>query len=343
MLRQQVQPGDNVESVDMELSDDETEGKQKGRGVLVDVRSQDRDMRAPISMPPPSHHMDMDMRMIPLPAGCGPQDVQNIHQAPPPPPPPPQQFHHRPPDFNRAPPDFQQNNSMDFRPNQGNFRPNAPLTFNSNRQDFPPNQQDFPPNQEFPPDQEDFPTNQQSFVPNQQNFPPIHQDFNPDQQDFPPNQHNFHQRDFRPTQDFDYRENSMSRGRFPQNEQLHRDNLHWNDRGGRGRGFRGSRRDRYSDENNKKNNRRQRSHDHAQRSPPDMLPNNRPLLIEPSDGGVPEPGRRESTSFQNNRLHDEAGQSDFSGNSSRVDKNRPTPTNNNNQNTEIVPVTETKV
>lgn len=68
-------PGDNVESVDMEMSDEESENKKGNRGNLVDVRAQDRDMRVP-NMPPlpppgPQHHhsTDMDMRMMPGPGG----------------------------------------------------------------------------------------------------------------------------------------------------------------------------------------------------------------------------------------------------------------------------------
>lgn len=69
--------GDNVESVDMEMSDEEGENKQKSNRVLVDVRSQDRDMRVP-NMPPapppnPQHHhggSDMDMRLMPGPGSA---------------------------------------------------------------------------------------------------------------------------------------------------------------------------------------------------------------------------------------------------------------------------------
>lgn len=88
-----MQSGDIVESVDMEMSDDEADGpsaKQKNR-VLVDLRAQDRDMR--ITQPPPPPRHDMDMRMIPLPNNPmirGPMpDMRNVHIRPP----PPAQFH----------------------------------------------------------------------------------------------------------------------------------------------------------------------------------------------------------------------------------------------------------
>lgn len=66
--RPNIQSTDNVESVDMEMSDEE--GESKKARMLVDMRSQDRDMRVsnmPPSMPPgPQHHhtADMDMRMM---------------------------------------------------------------------------------------------------------------------------------------------------------------------------------------------------------------------------------------------------------------------------------------
>ncbi|XP_043472767.1 uncharacterized protein LOC122505321 isoform X2 [Leptopilina heterotoma] len=313
----QVQAGDNVESVDMELSDDENEVKQKGRGVLVDVRTQDRNMRPPPPVPETSHHMDMDMRMIPLPGGCGPQDVHNIHQAPPPPPPPlpSQQFHHRSADF-------QQNNPIEFRQNEGNFQSEGHPPFNAIREDFPSNLQNFPSNRE------NFTSLQQNFGPNTQNFPP-------NVQNFSQNLLNFHQ-DFHTGHDFDYRDNqherwnkdeSNSHGRFSQYDQQ-RDNLHRSDRvdrggGGRGRGNRGNRRDKFPDDHSKKNSRRQRSHDHVQISSPVVLQNNNPVLIETTNGETKtgqkeftenQEARKQDFSLPNNRLSEENQQSANSGN-----------------------------
>jgi hypothetical protein len=67
--RSNVQAGDIVESVDMEMSDEENENKQKANRVLVDVRSQDRDMRVSNMLPASSsgshhHAADMDMRLM---------------------------------------------------------------------------------------------------------------------------------------------------------------------------------------------------------------------------------------------------------------------------------------
>ncbi|XP_033331838.1 uncharacterized protein LOC117223588 isoform X1 [Megalopta genalis] len=257
--RQHMQPGDIVESVDMEMSDDETDSKPKGR-VLVDVRSQDRDMR--VGNPPPSQHMDMDMRMIPLPSGQMPgphgpmmQDV-HMHSGPPPPPPPPPQFHPNQAPFHQDQGDFRHNPPSDFHPSQSNFHQNRPPP------GFLQNQQDF----------------------GQQEFHQMHQS----QSDFP-------------QQDFEYRENhglrpnpefhgeSQMRGRYSQPaDHPHRDmSFHRNDRGRGGRGFPRNRRDRYSDDHNKQrnllNNRKPRSLDQHQRSSPEILPNSRPLLLQPPD------------------------------------------------------------
>ncbi|XP_054012588.1 uncharacterized protein LOC128894696 isoform X1 [Hylaeus anthracinus] len=257
--RQHMQPGDIVESVDMEMSDDETDSKPKGR-VLVDVRSQDRDMR--IGNPPgSSQHMDMDMRMIPLPAGQMPgshgqmmQDVRMMHSGPPPPPPPPPQFHPGQ-SFHQDQSDFRHNPAADFHPSQSNFHQNRPPP------SFLQNQQDF----------------------GQQDFHPMHSN----QPDFP---QDFEYRDnhnLRPTQEF-LGEQQM-RGRYSQpSEHQHRDMpFHRNDRGGRGgRGFQRNRRDRYSDDHNKPRNpqnNRKRSQDQHHRSSPEILPNSRPLLLQPPD------------------------------------------------------------
>uniref|UniRef100_A0A0C9RCZ4 Regulation of nuclear pre-mRNA domain-containing protein 2 n=1 Tax=Fopius arisanus TaxID=64838 RepID=A0A0C9RCZ4_9HYME len=134
--RRQIQPGDIVESVDMEMSDEETDSKQKNR-ILVDVRTQDRDMR-----PGPPHHLDMDMRVIPLPSPIPrnhPPDIRNMHPGPPLPPLPP----------------FRQNHP-DFPPNHPNFRGNLslPPNFLPPQPDFSP---DFHPNR---PDMYDFQENQ---------------------------------------------------------------------------------------------------------------------------------------------------------------------------------------
>ncbi|KAI4493930.1 hypothetical protein M0804_002106 [Polistes exclamans] len=211
--RQHMQPGDIVESVDMEMSDDEVDSKPKGR-ILVDVRSQDRDMRAmnPVQSGQ-TQHLDMDMRMIPLPStqmsvprGQILQDVHVIHPGPPPPPPPPQ-FHQPPNNFHQTPADFHHNAPVDFHPNQPNFHQNRPP---------PPN----------------FLKNQQEFLPGQQSFHEVHQQ---NQQDFEyhDNQHNI-----RSNQDF--HGEAQLRNRYQASDHQHRDTstFHRNERSGRGgRGF----------------------------------------------------------------------------------------------------------
>ncbi|RLU14786.1 hypothetical protein DMN91_012673 [Ooceraea biroi] len=105
--RRHMQPGDIVESVDMEMSDDETDSKPKAR-VLVDLRSQDRDMR--IGPPSSSSHLDMDMH-----------------------------FHPNQPNFpqNRPPPNFLPSNQQDFHPNQQEFHQlQQPQDFHQSQQDF---------------------------------------------------------------------------------------------------------------------------------------------------------------------------------------------------------------
>ncbi|RLU14990.1 hypothetical protein DMN91_012877 [Ooceraea biroi] len=107
--RRHMQPGDIVESVDMEMSDDETDSKPKAR-VLVDLRSQDRDMR--IGPPSSSSHLDMDM---------------------------PGRFHPNQPNFpqNRPPPNFLPSNQQDFHPNQQEFHQlQQPQDFHQSQQDF---------------------------------------------------------------------------------------------------------------------------------------------------------------------------------------------------------------
>ncbi|XP_017764357.1 PREDICTED: uncharacterized protein LOC108553826 [Eufriesea mexicana] len=258
--RQHMQPGDIVESVDMEMSDDETDSKPKGR-VLVDVRSQDRDMRVG-NQAASSQHMDMDMRMIPLPTGQMPgshgqimQDVHMMHSGPPPPPPPPPQFHPGQPSFHQDQSDFRHNSATEFHPAQSNFHQNRP----------PPN-----------------------FIQNQQDFGPEFHHMHQTQSDFP-------------KQDFEYRENHalrpnqeflgepQMRSRYSQStEHQHRDMaFHRNDRGSRGsRGFQRNRRDRYSDDHkqrNIQNNRKPRTQEQHQRSSPEILPNSRPLLVPAPD------------------------------------------------------------
>lgn len=254
-----MQPGDIVESVDMEMSDDETDSKPKGR-VLVDLRSQDRDMRVG-NQSASAQHLDMDMRMIPLPAGQMPgphgpmmQDVRMMHSGPPPPPPPPPQFHPGQPSFHQDQPDFRHNPSTDFHSSQSNFHQSRP----------PPN-----------------------FLQNQQDF---------GQQEF----HQMHQAQSEFAQDFEYRENHslrpnqeflgepQMRGRYSQpNEHQHREMFHRNERGRGGRGFQRNRRDRYSEDHNKQrnlqNSRKSRSQDQHQRLSPEILPNSRPLLLQPPD------------------------------------------------------------
>lgn len=252
-----MQPGDIVESVDMEMSDDETDSKPKGR-VLVDVRSQDRDMR--VGNPSASsQHMDMDMRMIPLPAGQMPgshgqimQDVHMMHSGPPPPPPPPPQFHPGQPSFHQDQTDFRHNSATEFHPAQTNFHQNRP----------PPN-----------------------FIQNQPDFG--QQDFHQMQPEFPKQEFEYRENHaLRPNQEF-LGEPQM-RGRYSQPvDHQHRDiGFHRNDRGGRGgRGFARNRRDRYSDDHksrNIQNNRKSRTQEH-QRSSPEILPNSRPLLVPAPD------------------------------------------------------------
>ncbi|KAL7303317.1 hypothetical protein TKK_0004507 [Trichogramma kaykai] len=136
-------PGDNVESVDMEMSDEEAESKKANR-VLVDLRSQDRDMR--ISnlppVPPPSgmsrsNVKDMDMRTAPTGGsrmGNISTDLRGVDTRPPPPPPLPQ-FQQGQSNFHQEQQDFRSNKPMDFRPNH---------SFHQNTPDFKPN---FSPNQ----------------------------------------------------------------------------------------------------------------------------------------------------------------------------------------------------
>lgn len=270
-----MQPGDIVESVDMEMSDDENDSKPKGR-VLVDLRSQDRDMRVGPSLST-SSHLDMDMRMIPLPSGQMPgsrsqlpsQDVRLMHAGPPPPP-PPLQFHQNQAGFRQEQSDFHRSSqSVDFRPSQSSFHQNRPP---------------------LPPPPLNFLQSSQDFHQNQRDFRPHQQDFHPSQQDF-------EYRDIRSKQDFST-ESSSRGGRYSQStdHQQHHDSLpfHRNDRsnrgggsgnGGGGRGFPRNRRDRYSDDHNMKqrtnlvNSRKSRSQD--QQSSPEILPNNRPLLLPP--------------------------------------------------------------
>ncbi|XP_050481152.1 uncharacterized protein LOC126869055 isoform X2 [Bombus huntii] len=257
--RQHMQPGDIVESVDMEMSDDETDSKPKGR-VLVDVRSQDRDMRVG-NQSATSQHMDMDMRMIPLPAGQMPgshgqimQDVHMMHSGPLPPPPPPPQFHPGQPSFHQDQTDFR-HNPAEFHPGQSNFHQNRP----------PPN-----------------------FIQNQQDFPQEFHQMHQTQSEFSKQEFEYRENHaLRPNQEF-LGEPQM-RGRYSQStEHQHRDiGFHRNDRGGRGgRGFPRNRRDRYSDDHkqrNLQNSRKSRSQEQHQRSSPEILPNSRPLLVPAPD------------------------------------------------------------
>lgn len=256
-----MQPGDIVESVDMEMSDDETDSKPKGR-VLVDVRSQDRDMR--IGVPSGSSHLDMDMRIIPLPSGQlpgprgGGQDMRLMHSGPPPPPLP--QFQRQDQGgFRQEQPEFShRNQSVDFRSNQPNFRQNRPPS------NFMPNQQDF--------------------HSNQQDFHQLHQF---QQQDF---EYRDREHGIRPKQDF-LTDSPGRRYSQSSDHQHQRDgsSFHRNERNNRcggGRGFTRNRRDRYSDDHNMKqrnlaNNRKSRSQDQQHQSPPEILSNSRPLLQPP--------------------------------------------------------------
>ncbi|KYQ46835.1 Regulation of nuclear pre-mRNA domain-containing protein 2 [Trachymyrmex zeteki] len=262
--RRHMQSGDIVESVDMEMSDDETDSKPKGR-VLVDLRLQDRDMR--VGAPLSSHH-DMDMRMIPLPIGQMPdphdnqlmQDMHLMRSGPPPPPPLPQ-FQHQ------GQGGFRQDQPIDFHPNQPKFLQNRPPNFLRN----------------------------QDFHSNQQEFHQLHQS----QQDF-----EYHDREHNIRSKQDFLAESPGRGRYSQsvehqhqhdNPPFHRNE--WNNRGGRG--FPRNRRDRYSEDhnvqkqrNNLLNSRKSRSQDQQHhQSPSEIPPNNRPLLQPPDiafdEKGIP--------------------------------------------------------
>lgn len=101
----------------MSLSDEENENKQKNR-VLVDIRSQDRDMRGPPNPSDSQPRLDMDMRLL---ANSG-------SLLPPPPPPPLSQFPANQSKFPQGSP-FGHNNPMEFQP------PNPPPGF---QQDFMP-------------------------------------------------------------------------------------------------------------------------------------------------------------------------------------------------------------
>ncbi|XP_012262702.2 uncharacterized protein LOC105689903 isoform X1 [Athalia rosae] len=276
--RQQMQPGDIVESVDMEMSDDEVDGKPKGGRVLVDLRQQDRDSRA--LLPPPSHHLDMDMRRIPLPGGQLPPqspllqtpNSHGIHQNQ-------SQFHHNQPDFRgNHQMNFRQNHP-DFHPNQPNFHQNPPVEFRHNEPNVRPNQPNFHQNQ-----QEFYQNQQQEFRQNQQ------------QQEFRQNQQQQPEFEFQENQNARRRISQEFQGEPPQcprfpipvdHHQRESPNFLRNERG-RGRGFPRNRRDRFSEDHNQQrnlnqiNNRRPR-HLENQKSPTELLPNNRPLLLRPPD------------------------------------------------------------
>ncbi|KAK0169077.1 hypothetical protein PV327_002823 [Microctonus hyperodae] len=262
--RRQVQPGDIVESVDMEMSDDETDGSKQKNRVLVDVRTQDRDMRSimPSSQQQiPPHRMDMDMRMIPLPNntlghGQMSQDIHGVHSGPLP---PPVQFHHNQ-DFNPVQvPDFCRGNADDFGTNQLNYQQNLPPGFMPNQQpDFQP---DFPPHQDFHPSRQEM----YEFHENQHRI--VGQEFHDDatlhaRYSLPPPLDHVHQH---------HRDPSM----------FHR--------GGRGRGgFPRNRRDRFSDDHNSPqrnmiNNRRVRQEQQSENA--DMS-NNRTVLLQSTESVV---------------------------------------------------------
>lgn len=261
-----MQPGDIVESVDMEMSDDETDSKPKGR-VLVDLRLQDRDMR--VGAPPSSHH-DMDMRMIPLPIEQMPgprdnqlmQDVHLMRSGPPPPPPLPFQ-HQSQGGFRQEQPEFPHcKQPIDFHPNQPKFQQNRPPNFLRNQQDFHSNQQEF---RQLHQSQQDF--------------------------EYCDREHNIRSKQ-------DFLAELPGRGRYSQLDHQHHDNSsfhrnEWNNRGGGNRGFSRNRRDRYSEDhnvqkqrNNLVNSRKSRSQDQQHhQSPSEILPNNRPIL-QPPDTAV---------------------------------------------------------
>ncbi|KAF7987965.1 hypothetical protein HCN44_004781 [Aphidius gifuensis] len=114
--RRPVQLGDIVESVDMEMSDDETDGvKQKSR-ILVDLRSQDKDMRAGVSQQT-SRQMDLEMNVVSVNHGQISNNVQESF-----PPLSLQPCQHSQSDFAPNRDDFRQNN-QELPTDQENFRP----------------------------------------------------------------------------------------------------------------------------------------------------------------------------------------------------------------------------
>lgn len=120
----------------MSLSDEEGENKLKGRGCLVDVRHQDRE----VPNQEAQRRLDMDMRMIPLPSGGSGPPTHNLAPPLPPPPMPPFQSEFRQPNVpfsHDGPNNFRQNESNNYHPNQ--MPPFQPPNFGPNQ----PNYQDY--------------------------------------------------------------------------------------------------------------------------------------------------------------------------------------------------------
>ena len=100
------------------MSDEESE-KQKSNRILVDVRSQDRDMRCPVphNSSVQRHNADMDMRIMPGASGSTHisssghlgTNLQGLDTRPPPPPPPLPSFHAN--DFPKNQSSFQSNHN----------------------------------------------------------------------------------------------------------------------------------------------------------------------------------------------------------------------------------------
>ncbi|XP_043278204.1 uncharacterized protein [Venturia canescens] len=255
------QQGDIVESVDMEMSDEEGDGKPKSR-VLVDVRSQqDRDMRCligpsqPMQLPPSGHRQDLDMRMIPLPgnpmARSGP-GLQGARLPLPPPLPAPQQFHRGQPDFHGIPSsDFRQ----DYGPPRQNsqqsvFIPNQQHDFHSVPSDFHQNQvqqaqQDFNLSRQQQQQEYEFQENpQHSRIGMPPDFmggdPALHGRYPPGMNQIPEH-HIHHSQQQQPQQ-------PQQQQQHPQMHHRESPIFHRNERGGRGRGFPRRGRDRFTEE-----------------------------------------------------------------------------------------------
>lgn len=201
--RTQIQLGDIVESVDMEMSDDETDGiKQKSR-VLVDLRSQDRDMGAGFSQQTLCH-MDLDISVVPVSRGQISSNNQESFS-----PLSLQPCGHLQSDFALNRDNFRQN-TQQLSMNQRNFRPDISSSA------FMQNQPAFPLDFSNPPEFHhseiyDFPKNQRQSRICSKDF---HDELSVQSRN-PQSQENLHVQ-----QHYHYRESMIfhrGRGRFPRN------------------------------------------------------------------------------------------------------------------------------